>query len=303
MAFTYARLARTIVARVHELGEGGELRALVEACGDEDAVEYVLDERKSEQRLASLLRNLLRLLNDYEERRMIPPLGRSDTSPTFFVYRFADDLELGEDERDLLARYRLQHELLELLRNLDPNAFEHLCGRILAAVGCTHYYVTRMSQDQGVDCFGRLPAAARTPPGGLQLAPGERVLGGLSFLLFAQAKRYGADNPVDVNVIRDIEGAWRDIENRRGDRELPVDLARGLQEVGYRSADPVLLMVMATSSFTGPAEEAAKSLGVVTLDGEQIGQFMLENELGVERLDLAVWRTDEGVVLRFCLAA
>ncbi len=58
---------------------------------------------------------------------------------------------LIKDERD-----RVRHELLELLHDLHPYAFEHLVKQLLEAMGYTEVEVTKASNDKGVDVKAKI---------------------------------------------------------------------------------------------------------------------------------------------------
>lgn len=70
--------------------------------------------------------------------------------------------ESGTDEeqqiRDLLQRQtqRVREQLLELLREMDPYAFEHLIAALLEALGYEEPTVTSPSNDKGVDVVARI---------------------------------------------------------------------------------------------------------------------------------------------------
>ena len=54
----------------------------------------------------------------------------------------------------------LEHEitptLLEVLKSVSPNGFEHICKRLLREHGFEHVYVTQASRDGGIDGYGTL---------------------------------------------------------------------------------------------------------------------------------------------------
>ena len=66
----------------------------------------------------------------------------------------------NEDEDELLrpleGEVKFEDELLHRLRSLTPTAFEHLCKRVLKAVGLRDVEVTRPSRDEGFDGTGTL---------------------------------------------------------------------------------------------------------------------------------------------------
>ena len=81
-----------------------------------------------------------------------------------------------------------QNELLEIIKNISPNAFERLCQRLLRESGFINVEITGRSGDGGIDGKGVV-----------------KIGGLLSFHTIFQAKKY--KNTVSSNVIRDFRGA------------------------------------------------------------------------------------------------
>ena len=81
-----------------------------------------------------------------------------------------------------------QDELLDILRNLPPDAFERLCQRILRASDFTQVKVTGKSGDGGIDGQGII-----------------RIGGLISFPVLFQCKRYSGS--VGPGIVRDFRGA------------------------------------------------------------------------------------------------
>ena len=83
-----------------------------------------------------------------------------------------------------------QSELLELLRVMDPSAFERLCQEILSESGFIEVEVTGRSSDGGIDGHGFI-----------------RLAGLISFPVVFQCKRYKGS--VGAPTIRDFRGAMQ----------------------------------------------------------------------------------------------
>jgi len=81
-----------------------------------------------------------------------------------------------------------EDELLEIIRALQPDAFERLCQRLLRESGFTHVEITGRSGDGGIDGKGIV-----------------RIGGLLSFHMIFQCKRY--QGSVSSSVVRDFRGA------------------------------------------------------------------------------------------------
>ncbi len=86
------------------------------------------------------------------------------------------------------AQETWQDELLRVIKNISPEAFERLCQRLLRESGFTHVEITGRSGDGGIDGKGVV-----------------RVGGLLSFHVIFQSKRYKGS--VSAAVVRDFRGA------------------------------------------------------------------------------------------------
>jgi hypothetical protein len=297
----YRSAARIVARRSFAPGgslAGEEIRVLVEELADGEDAEWLLEEGREEQRMAKFREAVEFVLRSYESRRMTPPLEQTSTT-TFF--RFAVREVPGEEpaSRALRARLRLHDQMLDILRALDPDEFEQLCGRVLREAGCEAVQVTRSSQDLGTDFFGRI-AVERAAPRTIGVEPRLRVLGGVYLLLFGQAKRYADYNKIKLDTVKVIEGSWKDILRRKLNGELPQHLEEGLEKIGWRAADGVTYVFVTTSSYTDPALTWASNIGMATLDGDQIAQFLLESAIGVEEPEEDAWQTSADLVRAAC---
>lgn len=112
--------------------------------------------------------------------------------------------ELGDAWKD---------ELLSILKEMDPLAFEHLCKRLLRESGFTRVTVTKASGDGGIDGVGMLE------------------IGLLTFPTYFQCKRY--DTSIGAKVVRDFRGAMAG----RGEKGVIITTAafsRGAREEAAR---------------------------------------------------------------------
>lgn len=281
-----------------EVGAGA--RALVEELADAEDAEWLLEDGRDERRVAKFGEAIEFVIRSYESRRMTPPLEATSTSAFF---RFAVREVPGEDgdATSLRERLRLHEEMLDILRGLDPDDFERLCGRVLREAGCEAVHVTRSSQDLGTDFFGRLPVEGPGPRA-VRVGARLRILGGVYLLLFGQAKRYADYNTIKLDTVKVIEGSWEDILRRKLNGVLPPHLEDGLREIGWRAADGVTYVFVTTSSYTSYAREWAVNAGMATLDGDQISQFLLESAIGVEEQDDGSWVTNSDLLVAACAA-
>ncbi|MGV3589963.1 MAG: restriction endonuclease [Adhaeribacter sp.] len=96
-------------------------------------------------------------------------------------------IEENVDDEEL-QKFSWQEQLLEELQNINPNAFERLCQRLLRELCFQNVEVTGRSNDGGIDGKGML-----------------RLGGVLSFHVIFQAKRY--KGTVSPSIVRDFRGA------------------------------------------------------------------------------------------------
>ncbi len=92
------------------------------------------------------------------------------------------------DINDELSEFKWKEELLEIVKSIDPQAFERLCQRLLRELGFINVEVTQYSNDGGIDGKGVI-----------------RLGGVMSFHVVFQAKRYR--DTVSASVVRDFRGA------------------------------------------------------------------------------------------------
>lgn len=81
-----------------------------------------------------------------------------------------------------------REELLDVLLELEPSAFERLCQRLLREAGFLEVEVTRRSGDGGIDGYGTI-----------------RIGGFISFNVLFQSKRYRGN--IGPEIVRDFRGA------------------------------------------------------------------------------------------------
>jgi hypothetical protein len=281
----YRGLAAIIIRSSYELEHGQALTVqdLLERFATEEQQERVLpdDERRRAARLDALTSAIRALVADSAYRRIVCPLAESDLVWGSFVFRFADDESSPIDDRRLAARYRLMPRMAGSLRELSPREFEILCGRVLTIIGCTGITVTQSQRDDGVDAVAELPLAASLREADPSASAFYRIAGDLSFLVYVQAKRNSEENKVRQEKVQELAGSWQAMRNAYFDGTLRASAAAALRRADFRAADPVLMILATTSSFTGGALDKAVSMGMVTLDGEQFAQLLLASEFGL----------------------
>lgn len=111
-------------------------------------------------------------------------------------------IAIGQEPLEIEEESRLitwQEELLEVIKKIDPIAFERLCQRFLRELGFQNVEVTQRSNDGGIDGVGIIKIGIV-----------------ISFRCVFQAKRY--KNTVSSDTIRDFRGAMIG----RGDRGVII---------------------------------------------------------------------------------
>jgi restriction system protein len=99
-----------------------------------------------------------------------------------------EDLDETQAEVDAVKERDWREHLLEVLKGMDPTAFERLCQRLLRESGFIEVEVTRRSGDGGIDGRGII-----------------RVGGLISFNVIFQSKRYTGN--IGPDTVRDFRGA------------------------------------------------------------------------------------------------
>ncbi|EPG65739.1 restriction endonuclease [Leptospira wolffii] len=124
-------------------------------------------------------------------------------------FRIKEDLESDSeiDEIESEESITWQDELLNLLKQMKPDAFERLCQRILRESGFVNVEITGRSGDGGIDGRGVV-----------------RLGGLLSFHVYFQCKRY--KDVVGPSIVRDFRGAM----SGRADKGLIITTGRFTSE-------------------------------------------------------------------------
>jgi len=102
-----------------------------------------------------------------------------------------EEIELEEDDGDFESslKEKAKSELSDLLKQMNPFAFERLTKRLLREMGFEEVNVTKKTQDGGIDGFGKL-----------------KINGIVTFNIAFQCKRYN-DDKVSSKEIRDFRGS------------------------------------------------------------------------------------------------
>jgi hypothetical protein len=287
----YESVARRLVVYAYSIRSEVSFTAaeLLEIAGTDDEREHVLVDLDAtrQTRLGQLDAALQKAMSDYEFRRMVCPLEPGTVERTYRA-RLRVSADLDPTERDRRLRLALVTDYQTALFTLPPRGFELICREVLRAIGCVGITVTRASKDDGVDGMAKLPMGTALVP----LTPLYRLAADISFFIYLQAKAHGVATKSDVSEVAEVQGAWDWLRNAYTDRELSEELATAMARADFRAADPVLLILATTSTFTSGAVTKAQQLGMITLDGEQIAQLLIEAGHGVQRVSDDLWAID-----------
>jgi hypothetical protein len=302
----YLAVARKLVRHGYAIADDCVLTVaeLLELAGDEAELEHVLhdDPVKQAARLRALDEGLGKVLAEYEKKRLRCPLLRSSVSGSYrpaFCSRPGPDPDNVVEDQVRVARFRLAPAFAELLFRLTPRQFEQLCAEVLRSVGCQSITVSQASKDDGVDALAALPMSEALA----DHTPLHRLAGSMSFLVYAQAKRYSRDRPVEQDEVFEVQGSWTAMRHGFANGTLPPEVRSALLRADYRSADPVFLILLTTSRFTAGSEAKADTLGVLLLDGEQIAQLLIERDYGLSQPIGDEWELDEVAIVAELTAA
>lgn len=165
-----------------------------------------------------------------------------------------DPLELLEQARKEIVK-RVEAEVLDRLRNVEPSTFENIIAQLLEKL------------EYGSLSNGTIKVLGRSGDGGID---GECAMDRLGlYKAKFQAKRWGDGHSVSSKELRDFIGALTTERVEQG-------------------------IFVTTSSFTQDARETAIKSGKVKLiDGEELAKITVEAGLGVRRTTLDIPKIDE----------
>ncbi|MFD9252080.1 restriction endonuclease [Streptomyces bottropensis] len=261
-----------------------------------EGLESIFDEndndKKREYKKKRLIEALRNNIESRRVRRVVSPLSESRFASGSFVSTLVDGPSVDDGQRRARSKWRILPKMVDSLYSLTPREFEILCGLVLTRLGCRDVFVTQAQKDDGVDVLASLPVAIdESDPDRASLAPLYRLVGAISFLVYGQAKRYAKSHKVEQDEVFEVSGSWETLRNDFFDGRLAEERASALRRFGFRSATPVLLVMMTTSLFTRGAQSKAESAGMITLDGEQMAQLVVELGLGIVESDPFVYET------------
>lgn len=228
------------------------------------------------------------LLSDINKREIISILLKHQQnlkkSGVFAAYEINDETEIvgfsfpRPIDTELMAKVRMVApelpNIIEALRKLNPDNFEHFCKRLLDLLSGEDTMKTSQSNDGGVDFLGwlRIPETLAKP--------GE-ILGFRSdfyMLVLGQAKKYKPENPIGVSCIRELVGT---ISSFHHDQLAPWESKFQVPRITLMS--PMLGLLMTTGKISKDARTLAANCGIIVKDGAEIALFIALEGVGMNR--------------------
>lgn len=146
----------------------------------------IRSEREARRKVADARSNYLKRRKGGNDRRKSPEEISGKRNMTDHAHKGSDHIS-SEERESLQDEHSWKEDLLEVVRNIKPDAFERLCRRILREAGFTKVEVTGRPGDEGIDGAGVLRVSL------------------LSFRVLFQCKRFAGS--VGPGAIRDFRGA------------------------------------------------------------------------------------------------
>ncbi|MFA5033964.1 MAG: restriction endonuclease [bacterium] len=158
----------------------------------------------------------------------------------------------------------LRPTILNYLKGIDPYLFEALCPVILKHFGVADFEITKKSNDGGIDFVGQLNIQVGSNSSTMLYDWDIKIIG--------QAKRYsGTVGRPDM------------------DKFLGVAIRNRNQE---KTFIPILFMFVTTGGFSKDAYHYAKEYKIITKDGDQIAEIILQQDMGIRKYGNE-WEFDE----------
>jgi len=189
--------------------------------------------------------------------------------------RLAEDSAAVRDMKDLWGLWRPE---LEVIAQLDPDEFERLCAGAMRLSGATRAVVTGGPDDGGIDLYGRIPI--RPPDQAVREKDLLRTaLLDRELLFLGQCKRYDPAFEVGPGEINQFRGAVERCLNKYEGAAMPPALR--VPEHFYRRNETCLALFFTTAKVSDKARDTAKSVDIITLSGQDIGEFLSYRRVGV----------------------
>lgn len=162
--------------------------------------------------------------------------------------------------------------LLAKIQALTFKDFELFGSKVLGQLGAQKIYVTRQSNDQGIDFYGILNLGQFQPAP----TPFFRLAHDLEVRFAGQAKHYPI-NPVGTSVVRELTGAisLARFKTFSDDKDL-------FENLSLKPLSPLIPIILTTGRFTSGAIELAGKAGMIARSGEQLAVFLADCGVGMK---------------------
>ncbi|MXN64769.1 hypothetical protein GR183_07610 [Stappia sp. GBMRC 2046] len=229
------------------------------------------------------------------KNRISAAIHTARTESRFLQYElsFANDdyiqgscfVEPGDDAIIASAKERRANtfEFISEFSTLTPNEFEILSGRVLSLFNVEKGYVTRVSADQGIDFFGRVPFGELLKPSAI--TPGAEKQ--LKIWMVGQSKHYQATQ-VSTKDIRELVGSVSLAKSK-----VYAGSKDPLSDLQMRTCDPVFFLFFTTGDISRDAMDLLSKSGVIAMNGEQLAMFLADHGVGLveNRFDARTFRS------------
>lgn len=167
---------------------------------------------------------------------------------------------------------RLNYDSFEaFLKNLTWDQFEACCRGILAELGCSDPKLTSLSNDQGIDFFGRLSLRERL--GNQSILPSLDSM--LDVWMVGQAKHY-QKTQVSTPDLRELVGSVQLARSK-----TYSDGGAALEGLDLRVCDPVFYLFFTTGTISRDGYKLLDASGMISMNGAQVAAFLADNDIGV----------------------
>lgn len=189
----------------------------------------------------------------------------------------------SEEVKQAKGRRARLYDYVAAFDGLTPREFEALCTGILGLFRIEEPKLTKSSNDEGIDFYGRLRMEKHLFPENIFHGVERQLL----IWMLGQAKHYKKAK-ISTLEIRELVGAV----------ELAKARAFGGPEGKYcnlqlRPCDPVYYLFFTTGVFSSNSWKLIDKSGVIGMDGEMLAAFLADQEVGLknENFDYDTFRS------------
>lgn len=171
-------------------------------------------------------------------------------------YELMDDIGTKVRGRAGTDVERVQFVFQEALMSISPSEFEQLSARILEWAGCTSFWSTPASHDQGLDAFGLMHLDFPTPS--------DPEAGFPAVFMLVQAKHYSKEK-LRTRHVREFVGSG--VLAKYGVYSTAADKYKELE---MRPFAPIVFFLVCSGEVTRATRGLAKRAGVFLLTSQDV---------------------------------